>query len=355
MSKEKPVLAPAHPPAVGHAPTSLDVAHLAGVSQSSVCRVFDSKWSDRISAKLRTRVLAAADELGYRPNAIARSLTGNPSRIIAIVVSEEFNQFYYKLLCSLTNELQALDMQVMLFNAAPYQDIQQVFQKMNAYQVDGVIVTAAAISNVAEPFDVERHVPMVLVNIYSTEPFCDSVVTDNYHGSQEMAAYLYHCGCRRFGFISAEKSRYFDVPDRQRGFLDFLAGKGDASCQSLAGDYSYDSGRNLGRQLLGQKDRPDCIFCSGTNMAYGVIDVAHEEFGLSIPEDLSVAGYDDLFGPSLGAYQLTAVQQDLEKLAKTSVQKLLHKIRNGSSGEVEIVRIPTCLVVRNSVRRPADA
>ena len=352
MKKEKPVLAPEHPDAVGHAPTSLDVALLAGVSQSSVCRVFDSKWSDRISPRLRARVLSAADELGYRPNAIARSLTGNPSRIIGIVVSEEFNQFYYKLLCSLTNELQSLDMQVMLFNAAPYQDIQQVFQKMNAYQVDGVIVTAAAISNVAEPFDVERHVPMVLVNIYSTEPFCDTVVTDNYHGSEEMAAYLYHCGCRKFGFISAEKSRYFDVPDRKRGFLDFLAGKEDASCQCLAGDYSYGSGQELGRQLLGQEDRPDCIFCTGSNMAYGVMDVAHEEFGLSIPEDLSVAGYDDLFGPALGANRLTAVQQDLEKLAKTSVRMLLNKIHHGSSGEVEILQIPTRLTICDSVRSP---
>lgn len=89
----------------GHSPTSRDVALRAGVSQSSVCRVFDSKWSDRISPALRERVLSAAKELGYSPNALARSLTANRSGIIGVVVSEDFNEFYYDLLRRITNEL----------------------------------------------------------------------------------------------------------------------------------------------------------------------------------------------------------------------------------------------------------
>ena len=121
----------------GHPPTSRDVALRAGVSQSSVCRVFDSKWSDRISPALRERVLSAAKELGYSPNALARSLTANRSGIIGVVVSEDFNEFYYDLLRRITNELQQMDMRVMIFNAAPYREIKQVFQKLVEYRVDG--------------------------------------------------------------------------------------------------------------------------------------------------------------------------------------------------------------------------
>lgn len=337
-----------------HPPTSRDVATLAGVSQSTVCRVFDSKWSDRISPKTRERVLTAARELGYSPNAIARSLTANRSGIIGIVVSEDYNDFYYDLLRMITNELQKLDMRVMLFNAAPYQEIQTVFQKMTEYRVDGVIVTAAAISNVAKPFYLERSVPMVLVNIYSTEPFCDSVITDNYNGSRDMARYLYRCGCRNFAYVSAGKSRYFDVPDRQRGFEDELAGKPDVTCQICTGDYSYASGQEIARELLAQAERPDCVFCSGSRMAYGVMDVARQEFGISVPEQLSVAAYDDMATSVLGSYQLTAVQQDSAQLARRSVELLLNNINGVGADEIENISVPTALAIRGSVRSPEE-
>lgn len=355
MKKKLDDFSAGHSGQAAHTPTSRDVALRAGVSQSSVCRVFDSKWSERISPALRQRVLSAAKELGYSPNAIARSLTANRSGIIGVIVSEDFNEFYYDLLRRITNELQKLDMRVMLFNAAPYREIKQVFQKLAEYRVDGVIVTAAAISNVAEPFYLDRAIPMVLVNIYSREPFCDSVITDNYAGSNQMARYLYQCGCRNFVYVSAEKSRYFDVPDRKIGFLDYIQQKGDASCRHIAGDYSYRSGQEIARALLSEPNLPDCIFCSGSRMAYGIMDVARYEFGISIPEKLSVAAYDDLDTSALGSYQLTAVQQQSEGLAQTAVRLLQKAIDGTASGEIETIQIPPSLVIRRSVHCAASA
>ena len=337
-----------------HAPTSRDVALLAGVSQSSVCRVFDSKWSDRISPKLRQKVLSAAAELGYSPNAIARSLTVNRSGIVGVIVSEDFNEFYYDLLRRITNELQKQDMRVMVFNAAPYRDIGQVFQKLAEYRVDGVIVTAAAISSMAEPFKLDRDVPMVLVNIYSSEPFCDTVITDNYAGSMKAASYLYDCGHRDFVFVSAENSLYYDVPDRKRGFMDFIAQKSDATCTHIAGNYSYRSGQAVGRRIFSEGKKPDCIFCSGTRMAFGVMDVARYEFGYSIPDELSVAAYDDLNTTYLDSYNLTGVQQNSDELAKVAVSLLQKAINGERSDQVEIVQVPTRLEIRGSVRCAAE-
>lgn len=337
----------------GHPPTSRDVALRAGVSQSSVCRVFDSKWSDRISPALRERVLSAAKELGYSPNALARSLTANRSGIIGVVVSEDFNEFYYDLLRRITNELQQMDMRVMIFNAAPYREIKQVFQKLVEYRVDGIIATAAAISNIAEPFHLDRATPLVLVNIYSTEPFCDSVITDNYAGSNHMAQYLYGCGCRNFVYVSAEKSRYFDVPDRKRGFFDYIRLKKDASLRHIAGDYSYRSGQEIARELFLEPGRPDCVFCSGSRMAYGIMDVARFEFGIKIPEQLSIAAYDDMDASTLASYQLTAVQQQSDLLAHTAVQLLQKAIGGTASPNVETVYVPPTLVMRGSVRESA--
>ncbi|MCI9120105.1 MAG: LacI family transcriptional regulator [Oscillibacter sp.] len=332
----------------GKRPTSRDVALAAGVSQSSVCRVFDEKWSDRIRPALRQHVLETAAKLGYRPNAIARSLTAQRSGIIGVVVSEDFNEFYYDILRRITNELQRQGLRVMVFNAMPYRDIDTVLSKLMEYQVDGIILTAAAISSVAAPFSLDLATPLVLLNIYSQTPFCSSVINDNYAGSYQMASYLYERGCRTFAYVSAEKSQYFDIPDRKLGFLDGLRERGCTDCLQLAGDYTYQSGQEIARQLFAQPEYPDCVFCSGSRMAYGLMDTARKEFQISIPEQLSVAAYDDTFASSLDSYALTAVCQGADEMVKTVLRLLMREIEGQSY--VETVYTAPSIVIRGSVR-----
>ena len=346
MKKNNPSLIPAQN--AEKRPTSKDVAAAAGVSQSTVCRVFDQKWSGRISTQIRERVLSVANEMGYSPNAIARSLTSQKSGIIGVIISEEFNIFYYDLLRRITNELQRFGMRVMVFNAAPYRDINMVFNKLVEYRVDGIIATAAAISNVLQTPAATSSTPLVLVNIYAQESFCSSVTTDNYSGSYQMATYLYDRGCRSFAYISAEKSRYFDVPDRKRGFIDGLMDKGCSDCLIFAGDYSYESGQRIAREIMSLEKRPDCIFSSGSRMAYGIMDTVRYQYQLTIPEQLSIAAYDDFIASDMDSYQITSVQQPSDELAKTSVRLLLQQIEGKKSIET-IFSSPT-LCIRKSVR-----
>ena len=333
-------------------PTSRDVARLAGVSQSSVCRVFDAKWQDRISPAMRDRVLAAAEELGYQPNAIARSLTAQRSGIVGVIVSEYFNEYYFDLMRRITNELQALGMRVMLFNAAPYSDIEEVFNKLVEYRVDGIIVTAAAISTRAEPIRKTVSTPLVLVNIYANEPFCSSVVCDNYTGSRQMAHYLYDCGCRNFVYVSAANSPFFDIPDRKRGFLDGLKECGCSNCRIVDGEYDYEVGKDVARQLFSGDNPPDCIFTTSSKMAHGIMDSARYEFGVSIPEQLSVATYDDSFATALDSYQLTTICQPSEAIARTAVRLLCQEMDDPNC-QIETVYAPPSIKIRNSVRQPA--
>lgn len=337
-------------PAVDHLPTSRDVARLAGVSQSSVCRVFDPKWAQRISPALRSRVLAAAQELDYQPNAIARCLTAQRSGIVGVVVSEYFNEFYYDIMRRITNDLQELGLRVMLFNAAPFSDIGEVLSKLVEYRVDGIIVTAAAVARQTDPIP-PTSTPLVLVNIYAKEPFCSSVVCDNYSGSRQMAHYLYDCGCRRFAYFSAANSPYFDIPDRRRGFLDGLSERGCTDCQVVDGDYTYETGKRLGLEVLSTPDRPDCIFTTSSRMAYGIMDAARLSLGLSIPQDLSVATYDDTFASSLDSYQLTSIRQPSEELASTAV-RLLIRAMDGKDRSIQTVYAQPTLTIRGSVCQP---
>lgn len=163
-----------------------------------------------------------------------------------------------------------------------------------------------------------------------------------------MASYLYERGCRSFAYISAENSRYFDIPDRKRGFLDGLKAKGCSDCLQFAGDYSYHSGQMVAQKIFSQKNWPDCIFSSGSRMAYGIMDTARLQFHISIPDQLSVAAYDDLIASDMDSYQLTSVQQPSDELAKTSIRLLLQQMEGNRSIET-IFAAPT-LSIRGSVR-----
>ncbi len=342
-----------HPSSAATRPaTSRDVAKRAGVSQSSVCRVFDERWNSKVSPALREKVLAAARELGYCSNAIARSLTAQHSGIIGVIISEDFNEFYYDVMRRITNSLQELGMRVMLFNAAPYRDVKQVLRSLLEYRVDGIIVTAAAISTVAEATLQESPVPLVLVNIYSRTPFCSSVICDNYSGSQNMADYLVRSGGQRFAYISAENSKYYDISDRREGFLNGLRRHGVYDCILESGDYTYESGKEAARRLLDRPDRPDTIFSCGSRMAYGVMDVARYEYNLKIPEELSVAAYDDTFASALDSYRLTTVQQPSQELSRTAIRLIRQAIEGPSP--IETVYAMPSLEIRGSVRRTSE-
>ena len=123
--------------------TATDVARRAGVSQSTVSRVLNPNGKVKVQEEARQRVLQAARELGYRPNAIAQTMISGRSKIVGVVVSDYFNVFYYQMLQLLTNRLMAAGLQAMVFSSPPRSDINELLQRFYRYQVDGVIVTSS--------------------------------------------------------------------------------------------------------------------------------------------------------------------------------------------------------------------
>lgn len=331
-------------------PTSKDVAKRAGVSQSTVCRVYDKQWDGKVKEATRMKVLNAAAALGYNPNALARSLTAQTTGIIGVVVSKTFNEFYYDILCRLTNELQAHGMRVMVYNAEPYGDLYDVLCKLVEYRVDGVIVTAASVTSKVPKLDFDLKIPMVLLNIYTEQPVFNSVYCENYKGAYQMAEFLTERGCTNFAYVSAQNSRFYDVATRRLGFLDGLERCGIDNCQIEHGDYTYESGKAAARRLLSMDHRPDTIFCAGARMAFGVMDVARNDFGLNVPEELSVAGYDDFPQVRLDAYQLTCLKQPSAAMVKESVRILLSEISSVPTDAVQVIKLMPEIVVRHSVR-----
>ena len=169
--------------------TSQDVARRAGVSQSAVSRVFTpgASFSEKTAAKVRE----AADELGYRPNVLARSLITGRSRIIGLVVAYLENYFYPDALERLSNALQAEGYHVLVFFARQTAgDIEDILQEILDYQVDGIVVASVALSSQLATRCREAGIPAVLFNRSQDGPQLPTVTSDNYSGGREIARFL---------------------------------------------------------------------------------------------------------------------------------------------------------------------
>ena len=252
--------------------SSFDVAKRAGVSQSSVSRVFNEKWNDRISHKTREKVLKAAEELGYSPNALARGLNSNRTGIIGVVLSDTYNVYYYGLLNILTNLLQEYGLRVMVFNTAPDSDINQILRRLLEYCVDGIIITSSALTHKISGEWKKKGIPLVLLNVYSPNTDINMVYSDNYGAGERAARFLYGLGMREFAYVSAEESCYLNHDERQEGFLGGLKQCGITQCMIQAGDYSYESGYRAGDRIFASGLPVEAIFCANDLMALGVMD-----------------------------------------------------------------------------------
>ena len=327
--------------------TSADVARLAKVSQSAVSRTFSPGAS--VSPKMRERVLAAAKELGYRPNAIARAMISGRSRLIALLVAYLDNNFYPVALEQLSRALQAHGYQVLLFMTAPG-DQDRVVQQMLEYQVEGIVMASATLSSGLARECAKTGVPVVLFNRYVPSSPSSSVTSDNIEGARQLAHLLADAGHERIAFIAGLEDSSTSR-DREAGFCKGLAERGQALFARGVGSYRREGAAAAARQLFGEKEKPDAVFVANDHMAFAVMDVLRDELKLRVPEDVSVVGYDDVPEAAWGGYALTTVTQPSQEMVDATVDILLEQITRRVVLRRAAV-LPCRLVVRGSARLP---
>jgi DNA-binding LacI/PurR family transcriptional regulator len=327
--------------------TSGDVARRASVSQSAVSRAFTPGAS--VSEKTRAKILRAATELGYRPNALARAMNSGKSRLIAMLVAYLDNQFYPIVLEQLSRILQAKGYQVLLFMTDPgNQD--EVVQRILQYQVEGIVMASATLSSDLARECAATGIPVVMFNRYVASSPASSVTCDNIEGGRQVAEFLVSGGHRRIAFIAGAEDSSTNR-DREAGFYKGLAEHGVAAFARAVGGYTFEGAKQAAWRLLKAKSRPDAIFVANDHMAFAVMDVARHELGLRVPRDVSIVGYDDVPEASWAAYDLTTVSQSASKMVETTAQILLQQIEKSQVKRRAAV-LPAELVVRGSAKRP---
>lgn len=327
--------------------TSVDVARLAGVAQSTVSRTFSDDPS--ITAATRAKVMAAARTLAYTPNALARSLITKQTNIVGIVMTNITSPFQPYVLEKFIRELQAIGRQALVFTAAPDAEVDDVLPLALQYQVDALIITSATLSSARVAACVHEGTPIILFNRSVPGAPVNTVGCDNIAGGRLVADRLLAAGHRRFAYIAGSINSSTNR-DRERGFSDQLR-LHLHDVRLLIREqaaYTYDAGCKAMARLLNRDDPPDAIFCGSDIIALGALDFARAQ-GIRVPDDLSIMGFDDIPMASWSSYALTTIRQPVDAMIAATLEILCdHRVTPDMEPVTRL--FPGALIERASVR-----
>lgn len=297
-------------------PSSVEVARLAGVSQSAVSRTFTP--GGVASPATRAKVLAAAESLGYRPNLLSRSLMTGRSDIVAVAVGGLSNPFHVMALESFTAGLQRTGRQVMLVHVEDEWALGSAVELLSGYQIDAVL-TSLSVSDPDVALALARFdVPVVTMNSSATNAWVRTVAADDRWAGREVARLMHARGGRRFGYVAGRLGTLAQE-QREAGFRDGLRELGIDDYARAQGDHRHGGGYEAMRTLYASGTGPDALFCLNDLTAMGAIDALREEFGLRCPDDVLVAGYDNISAAAWPPYRLTTVDIHLDAVTEAAL------------------------------------
>ncbi|MDX1413290.1 MAG: LacI family DNA-binding transcriptional regulator [Candidatus Promineifilaceae bacterium] len=326
--------------------TSVDVARKAGVAQSTVSRILNG--SGHFSPETRQRVLKAAEELDYKPNAFARSLSTQQSEFVGIVMADITNPFYPNVLEKFTTRFQELGLQVLLFNVPPDSDVDDILPRAFEYQLEGLIITSATITSEMANEAARHGLAVVLFNRYAKGSNVSAVCCDNVAGGQLAAQYLLQIGSKKPAYIAGTENTSTNI-DREHGFATQLRLHGMHTYLRQQGTYSYQTGYDAAIRLLDRDEPPDAIFCANDIIAMGCMDAARFKLGIRIPGDLAVIGFDDIPASRWPSFSLTTIRQPVNKMIETTLT-LLADYKSKSNMDSVMKLEPGRLIERESTR-----
>lgn len=331
----------------GHSASAAEVAALAGVSRQTVSRVVNGM--PNVTEKTRKRVLAAMEELGFRPNFAGAALRGGSYRSIGLCM---YNITRVGNLATLEGIMQAArehDFAVTMIEMGgdkPYA-LADASRRMVERPVDGMILNMNRMAPDFEEFVPQPGVRTVILSMYA-HPRCTTIDSDQYGSCELLTNYLLEHGHSNMRFVAGPENS-ISSRFREAGWRDTLGRAHVDAAPMLRGDWSADSGYAMGERiaaevLAGGSQAPTAVLAANDQMALGVI-AALENAGLSVPDDVSVVGIDDALEGLVPHNRLTTLRFDLRGVGKLAFEAAI-----GESSSIEAIHVPSTLVERSTVR-----
>lgn len=310
-------------------PTAIDVAKAAGVSQSAVSRSFTPGAS--VSRDVRDRVHAAATVLHYRPNAMARAIMTRRSGLVAIVIAIDTNLQYPEALSELARALSRGGRHIMLFAIDAMSEVDAVVDQIWAYQVDSVVALVDLTDQQVSLLE-EHDVPVVLYNRLPGRRIVSSVGCDHVGCGRLLAEHLLSCGATRFAIVEGPAHSSV-ATERLAGVLGELERAGVADIVRAPGDYTYDAGVAAVASLGGAALVGRALIAANDMMALGALDALRSSYGLVVPAQVMVAGFDGIGATRWIGYQLTTVRQPIRRMAEATSTMVAERVEGSSQAE----------------------
>ncbi|MDY7228819.1 LacI family DNA-binding transcriptional regulator [Hyalangium rubrum] len=322
-----------------------DVARKARVSIASVSRVMNGH--DTVGAETRKRVLAAVRSLHYVPHSGARSLATQRTNVVGVLLPDLHGEFFSELIRGIDAVARLRRLQLLL--SSTHGDAAELAVAIRTMRgrVDGLLVMSPHVDAALLDKNLPSSLPIVLLNSPLEDARHSTLTIDSYRGARAMVRHLVGCGHRRIAHAAGPELN-LDAQERLRGYRDEMASAlPGVPPQVLPGDFSEKSGYLAGQRLAAQPDHPDAVFAANDVIAVGCM-VAFREAGLRVPDDIAVAGFDDIPLASLVSPALTTVRVQIAALGRSSLEQLLLSIESPTrSRPVSRALVPE-VVVRES-------
>ncbi|TDT74022.1 LacI family transcriptional regulator [Litoreibacter halocynthiae] len=325
--------------------SALKVAELAGVSRSAVSRTFSDGGS--VSPETRQKVIAAAKELGYHVNHLARGLLSDRTNIVSLVIRSVSNPYQSRMMDEIIRVLQASDRVALVINADGVDDgaAQALTQSLN-FRAEATVVLSGQPSYDLVDTCLANGQHVILLNRGKRHDGADRISIDNEGAATEAVRLNKRAGCRRHVVVSST-SLTPSLAARELAYVTEAKAIGDEVEVVAVGPTSYATGAEAARRVFGRASTPDAAFCVTDILALGFMDTARQEFQLNIPDDLCVIGFDDIEQAQWTSYRLTTFRQPVTEIAE-QIGRLLGDPPVGGVGRD--IALKTTPIWRNTVR-----
>mgnify|MGYP002386543065 CR=1 FL=1 len=332
--------------------TIKDVARRAGVAHTTVSRALRN--SPLISPATTERIQQIASEMGYHPSAAARSLKTNRSQTLGVIVSAIDDPFFSEILQGIDDVAQECGYS--LFIAASQRSLereQHIVRAMREQRVDGVILCSTPFSREQSKQLRADEIPLVVINNQSAEDYRYSIYHDDLDGSRQVMRHLIELGHERIAYLGYPRSGRTNA-HRLQGYREEMAAAGliiiegyevDAQTSDPAG------GQAAADPVLALTPRPTAIFCYNDMLAIGLLR-GMQNAGLRIPEDFSVAGFDNITISAFTTPPLTTLDQPKHTIGAQAARLVLGLLEGADNASPKIQTLKGTLLVRRSTARP---
>ncbi|TRV78233.1 LacI family transcriptional regulator [Streptomyces sp. 130] len=325
-----------------------DVAALAGVSVRTVSNVVSN--AAPVAPGTRARVLAAVEELGYRPNLAARNLRQGRTGLIGVAVPEIHSPYFGALTGLLIDAAQERGWTVLVERTGGRADLERrLLDGSEGHQVDGMVISPWS-TPPAELASLAGGLPLVVLGELDPHGSIDHVALDNVAAARDAARHLVAAGRRRVAAIGLQSALGHGTAElRAEGFRRGLAEAGLSPVAEVeVADLHREEGARALRALLDLPERPDAVFCFSDELALGALRAAGE-LGVRVPGELALVGFDDIEDGRFSTPSLTTVSPDLAQIAERAVQCLSERVLGRLSGlAARRIVVPHRLLVRES-------